>query len=87
MCVCVCVSVQDYIKKNKEQKDNNCKRIQEREIEIIITCKKQKSGTKNYSKLMKSQKVQVDQSQAKIPNLNKNAKANNMLFIREISKV
>ena len=36
---------------------------------------------------MKSQKVQVDQSQAKIPNLNKNAKANNMLFIREISKV
>lgn len=37
---------------------------------------------------MKSQKVQVDQSsQAKISNLNENAKAKNMLFIREISKV
>lgn len=37
---------------------------------------------------MKLQKVQVDQSsQAKISNLNKNAKANNMLFIRETSKV
>lgn len=37
---------------------------------------------------MKSQKVQVDQpSQAKISNPNKNVKANNMLFIRETSKI
>ena len=62
--------------------------MQEREMERINIQKKQKSGTKNYSKFIKSQKVQGDQTcQAKISNLDKNAKANNMLFIRGTSKV
>ena len=42
VCVCVCVRARACVcvglyKKNKEQKDNNCKIMQEREMERIST--------------------------------------------------